>query len=406
MACTWAVSPGRRPSLWSLLTVNRVRQFAAPSTGRLKTHAFRAAVVLNELLRARRSATHRAALTQAAERHRTGISHPADLSAIHLGRLTSSPRIADKNRPHANALAVRGGNMDFWSSMRLLARWWYVVLLGLIVTACRGRHGVPGGPADLLGGQPADVPGVAGGAGRGRGRASGQIADNPLLELGGGYNVLAELIAKIMNGAQGQLAVQEAGGDGDYVVDTVPGDAPVVSITVEATSPEAALGTEKVVRTVMAQTLGGPATRGRCRQPHLRRGASGVRADRSGLRTGQPGASRGGAARGRPRVDARARSSWSRASPQRRRHGPDRHPANHAPPRWRPRRRKSSLGTRREPVRPGADGVEDRRAPPGRRAQGPRRPRGPDRSTSSFSSSCRPHWSSARSTRRPARRPT
>jgi Predicted glycosyltransferases len=52
---------GTSPELWSLLTANRVTQFARRN-GRLKTNAFRAAVVLNELLRARRSATHRAAL--------------------------------------------------------------------------------------------------------------------------------------------------------------------------------------------------------------------------------------------------------------------------------------------------------------------------------------------------------
>lgn len=53
---------GTSPELWSLLTANRVRQFARRH-GRLQTNAFRAVVVLNELLRARTSATHRAALT-------------------------------------------------------------------------------------------------------------------------------------------------------------------------------------------------------------------------------------------------------------------------------------------------------------------------------------------------------
>lgn len=145
--------------------------------------------------------------------------------------------------------------MDFWSSMRLLARWWYVVFLGLIVTGVAVAlvfRAVP--PTYSAVSQQMFLASPAAPT-KAEGDVRGQTADNPLLELGGGYNVLAELIAKIMNGAQGQLAVQAAGGDGDYIVDTVPGDAPVLSITVEATSPDAALSTEKVVRTVMAKTL-------------------------------------------------------------------------------------------------------------------------------------------------------
>ena len=145
--------------------------------------------------------------------------------------------------------------MDFWSSMRLLARWWYVVLLGLIVTGAVVAivfRAVP--PTYSAVSQQMFLASPAAPV-KADGNVRGQIADNPLLELGAGYNVLAELTAKIMNGPQGQLAVQAAGGDGDYIVDTVSGDAPVLSITVEATSPEAALSTEKVVRTVMAKTL-------------------------------------------------------------------------------------------------------------------------------------------------------
>ena len=52
---------GTSPELWSLLTANRVTHFARRN-GRLKSQAFQAAVVLNEVLRAGRSATHRAAL--------------------------------------------------------------------------------------------------------------------------------------------------------------------------------------------------------------------------------------------------------------------------------------------------------------------------------------------------------
>jgi capsular polysaccharide biosynthesis protein len=144
--------------------------------------------------------------------------------------------------------------MDFWSSMRVLARRWYVVLLGLIVTSAVVAmvfRAVP--PTYSAVSQQVFLASPAGAVEPGT--AKGQIASNPLLELGSGYNVLAELIAKMMNGEQGQLAVQKAGGDGDYIVDTVSGDAPVVSITVDATSPEAALDTEKVVRKVMAQTL-------------------------------------------------------------------------------------------------------------------------------------------------------
>ena len=144
--------------------------------------------------------------------------------------------------------------MDFWSSMRLLVRWWYVVLAGLVVTAAvvvmvfrmvpptftatsqQMFLATPAAPQETRGGQ-------------------AQASANPLLDLGGGYNVLAELMAKIMNGVQGQLAVEAAGGEGDYVVDTVPGDAPVLSISVDATTPAKALGTEKVVRDVLAQTL-------------------------------------------------------------------------------------------------------------------------------------------------------
>ena len=144
--------------------------------------------------------------------------------------------------------------MDFWSSVRLLARRWYVVIAGLVVTgvivalvfrAIPPTYSATSQQMFITTPPTAQVV-------TGKGSVAG---DNPLLELGGGYNVLAELMAKIMNGVQGQLAVQEAGGAGDYVVDTVPGDAPVVSISVEATTPQRALRTEKIVREVMAQTL-------------------------------------------------------------------------------------------------------------------------------------------------------
>ena len=52
---------GTSAELWSLLTANRVRQFERRNRG-IRTHAFHGAVVLNEPLRAPRSATHRAAL--------------------------------------------------------------------------------------------------------------------------------------------------------------------------------------------------------------------------------------------------------------------------------------------------------------------------------------------------------
>jgi GT2 family glycosyltransferase len=49
------------PQLWSLLMANRVRLFASRH-GRARTAAFRAALVLNEALRAAGSRTHRAGL--------------------------------------------------------------------------------------------------------------------------------------------------------------------------------------------------------------------------------------------------------------------------------------------------------------------------------------------------------